>query len=113
MSNGSLALVAGLVLGRQRQRHVGAGIGILAQVLDGLADAVTGADVRQHQRELRCRNTQIKDGKFIVIRHKFPQMKVLYDPEKRMGSVIEKEANVPEAKIQRAFFEALAWAKKK
>ncbi|HEY2726380.1 MAG TPA: hypothetical protein VGI61_04350 [Parafilimonas sp.] len=58
-------------------------------------------------------SAQIKDGKFIVIRHKFPQMKILYDSEKRMGSVIEKEANVPEAKIQQAFFEALAWAKKK
>lgn len=39
-------------------------------------------------------------------------MKILYDPEKRMGSVIEKEAKVPEAKIQKAFFEALDWAKK-
>jgi hypothetical protein len=56
---------------------------------------------------------QEKDGKCIVVRHKFPQMKILYDPEKRMGSVIEKEANVPEAKIQKAFFEALDWAKKK
>jgi hypothetical protein len=55
---------------------------------------------------------QTKDGKCIVIRHKFPQMKILYDPEKRMGSVIEKEPNVPEAKIQKAFFEALDWAKK-
>jgi len=55
----------------------------------------------------------MEDGKCIVIRHKFPQMKILYDPEKRMGSVIEKQANVPEAKIQKAFFEALDWAKKK
>ncbi|HYJ62864.1 MAG TPA: hypothetical protein VEV62_03900 [Parafilimonas sp.] len=39
-------------------------------------------------------------------------MKILYDPEKRMGSVIEKEANISEAKIQKAFFEALDWAKK-
>lgn len=58
-------------------------------------------------------SVEMKDGKCIVIRHKFPQMKILYDPEKRMGSVIEKEANVPEAKIQKAFFEALDWAKKK
>jgi len=29
-----------------------------------------------------------------------------------MGSVIEKEANISEAKIQKAFFEALDWAKK-
>ena len=56
---------------------------------------------------------QTKDGKCIVIRHKFPQMKILYNPEKRMGSIIEKEANVPEARIQKAFFEALDWVKKK
>ena len=61
----------------------------------------------------RIHSVQMEDGKCIVIRHKFPQMKILYDPEKRMGSVIEKQANVPEAKIQKAFFEALDWAKKK
>ena len=60
----------------------------------------------------RIHSIQIEDGKCIVIRHKFPRMKILYDPEKRMGSVIEKEANVSEAKIQKAFFEALDWAKK-
>ena len=49
----ALALVAGLVLGGERQRHIGAGIGIFAEILDGLADAVAGARVRQHQRELR------------------------------------------------------------
>jgi hypothetical protein len=47
------SLVAGLILGRQRERDVGAGIGILAEVLDGLTDAVAGPDIRQHQRELR------------------------------------------------------------
>ncbi len=54
MLNGSLlALIAGLVLGRQRQRDVGAGIGILAEILHGLADAVAGPRIRQHQRKLR------------------------------------------------------------
>ena len=60
----------------------------------------------------QAHSVQMKDGTCIIIRHKFPQMKILYDPEKRMGSVIEKEANVPEAKIQKAFFEALDYAKK-
>ena len=55
---------------------------------------------------------QMQDGKCIVIRHKFPQMKILYNPEKRMGSVIEKEPNVPEAQIQQAFFKTLDWANK-
>jgi hypothetical protein len=55
---------------------------------------------------------QMQDGKCIVTRHKFPQMKILYNPEKGMGSVIEKEPNVPEAQIQQAFFKALDWAKK-
>ena len=47
------ALVAGFVLGGQRQRDLGAGIGVFAQILDGLADAVAGPRIRQHQRELR------------------------------------------------------------
>jgi hypothetical protein len=47
------SLIAGLVLGRQGQRDVGAGIGILAEILDGLADAVAGPRIRQHQRKLR------------------------------------------------------------
>ena len=51
------ALIAGLVLRRQRQRHVGAGIGILAEILDGLPDAVAGPRIRQHQRKLRRSRT--------------------------------------------------------
>ena len=47
------ALIAGLVLCRQRQRDVGAGIRILAEILDGLADAIAGPRIRQHQRKLR------------------------------------------------------------
>lgn len=35
-------LVSGFVLRGQRQRDVGAGIGIFAEILDGLADAVAG-----------------------------------------------------------------------
>ena len=53
----ALALIAGLVLCRQRQRDVGAGIGIFAEILDGLADAVAGPRIRQHQRKLRRRRT--------------------------------------------------------
>jgi hypothetical protein len=54
MLNGSLLpFVAGLVLGRQRQRNVGAGVGVFAEVLDRLADAVAGARIRQRQRKLR------------------------------------------------------------
>ena len=49
----ALALIAGLVLCRQGQRHVGAGIGVFAEILHGLADAVAGARIRQHQRKLR------------------------------------------------------------
>ena len=49
----ALALIAGLVLGRQRQRDVGAGIGVFAEILDGLADAVARPRIRQHQRKLR------------------------------------------------------------
>src|SRR5579872_3495899 len=49
----AMPLIAGLILGRQRQPDVGAGVRIFAEVLDGLAHAVTGADIRQHQRELR------------------------------------------------------------
>ncbi len=49
----ALALIAGLVFRRQCQRHVGAGVRILAEILDGLADAVAGPRIRQHQRELR------------------------------------------------------------
>ena len=49
----ALALIAGLVLRRQGQRHVGAGIGVFAEILHGLADAVAGARIRQHQRKLR------------------------------------------------------------
>ncbi len=49
----ALALIAGLVLCGQRQRDVGAGIGIFAQILHGLAYAVAGAGVRQRQREFR------------------------------------------------------------
>ena len=47
------ALIAGLVLGRQRQRDVGAGIGILAEILYSLADAITGTRIWKHQRKLR------------------------------------------------------------
>ena len=49
----ALAGVAGLVLGGQRQRDFGAGIGIFAEILDGLADAVARPRIRQHQRKLR------------------------------------------------------------
>ena len=49
----ALALIAGLVLCYKRQRHVGAGVRVFAEILDGLADAVAGARVRQHQREFR------------------------------------------------------------
>ena len=49
----ALALIAGLVFRRQGQGDVGAGIGIFAEILDGLADAVAGARIRQHQRKLR------------------------------------------------------------
>ena len=49
----ALALVAALVMGDQRHRHFGAGPGMIGQILDGLADAVPGARLRQHQREIR------------------------------------------------------------
>ena len=49
----ALALIAGLVLGRERQRDVGAGIGVFAEILHRLTDAVTGTRIRQHQRKLR------------------------------------------------------------
>ena len=49
----ALGLVAGLIACGQRQPHVGAGIGILGQILHGLADTVAGAGIRQHQGELR------------------------------------------------------------
>jgi hypothetical protein len=49
----ALALIAGLVLGRERQRHIGAGVGVFAEILHRLADAVAGARIRQHQRKLR------------------------------------------------------------
>ncbi len=54
---------------------------------------------------------KIEGNKYIITRHKFPEMKILYDPKRRMGSVIQKEPNVPEAKIQEAFFKAIDWAK--
>jgi hypothetical protein len=54
MLKGSLLpFIAGLVPGRERQRHIGAGIGIFAEILHRLADAVAGARIRQHQRKLR------------------------------------------------------------
>ena len=46
------ALVVGLVAGGERHHHVDAGPGMLGQILDGLADAVLGARLRQHQREV-------------------------------------------------------------
>ena len=46
------ALVAGFVARSQRHRHIGAGPRMFAQVLGGLADAVPGARLRQHQREI-------------------------------------------------------------
>ena len=49
----ALALIAGLVLGRERQRDVGAGVRVFAEILHRLADAVAGARIRQHQRKLR------------------------------------------------------------
>src|SRR3978361_486576 len=45
-------LIAGFILGRQRQRDVRAGIGVLAEILDGLADAVAGPRIGQHQRKV-------------------------------------------------------------
>ena len=50
-------LIAGLVLGRQGQRHIGAGIRILAEVLDGLADAVAGPRIRQSPAQIAARRT--------------------------------------------------------
>ena len=51
-SNGvALALVAGFVARGERHRHVGAGPGMVGQVLGGLPDAVLGARLRQHQRK--------------------------------------------------------------
>ena len=47
------SLVAGFILRRQRQRHIGAGIGIFAQVLDGLPDTVARARIRQAQCDRR------------------------------------------------------------
>ena len=47
------ALIAGLVLRRQGQGDVGAGIGILAEILDGLPDAIARPRIRKHQRKLR------------------------------------------------------------
>ena len=49
----ALALIAGLILRRQGQGDVGAGIGIFGEILDGLPDAVAGPGVRQRQRKLR------------------------------------------------------------
>ncbi len=49
----ALALIAGLVLCRQGQGDVGAGIGVFGEILDGLPDAVAGAGIRQRQRKLR------------------------------------------------------------
>ncbi len=46
-------LVAGLILGGQRERDVGAGVRVFAEILDRLAEAVAGARVRQHEGELR------------------------------------------------------------
>src|ERR1700693_3475558 len=44
------ALVVGLVAGDERHRHLGAGPGMVAQVLGGLADAVLDPRLRQRQR---------------------------------------------------------------
>ena len=60
------AFIAGLVLGRQRQRDVGAGIGVFAEILHGLADAVAGARIRQHQRELRRVEQRPRLGRLLV-----------------------------------------------
>ena len=48
----AVALVAALVAGDQRHHHVGAGPGMVGQILDGLADAFLGARLRQDQREI-------------------------------------------------------------
>ena len=48
----ALALVAALVAGDERHHHFGAGPGMIGQILDGLADAVAGARLRQDQREI-------------------------------------------------------------
>ena len=68
----ALALIAGLVLGGQRQRDVGAGIGILAEILHGLADAVAGARIRQHQRKLRRLEQRPRLGGLGILRHGLP-----------------------------------------
>ncbi len=49
----ALALVAAFVAGDERHHHFGAGPRMIGQILDGLADAVFGARLRQHQREIR------------------------------------------------------------
>ena len=52
-SNGALwPFVAGLVARGQYHRHVDAGPGMLGQILRGLPDAIAGARLRQHQREV-------------------------------------------------------------
>ena len=48
----ALALIAGFVVGNERHDHFGAGPGMIGQILDGLADAVLGARLRQDQREI-------------------------------------------------------------
>src|SRR5260370_970847 len=47
------ALIAGLVLRRQGQGAVGAGIRILTQILDRLSNAIAGPRIRKHKRKLR------------------------------------------------------------
>ena len=49
----ALADIAALVMGDERHRHFGAGPGMVGEILDGLADAVPGSRLRQHQRKLR------------------------------------------------------------
>ena len=53
----AMALIAGLVACRQGQGDVGAGIGILAEILDGLADAVAGPRIRQAPAKIAARRT--------------------------------------------------------
>lgn len=59
----------------------------------------------------RVHSFAMEDDKCIITRNRFPKMKVLYDPQNRMGSIIEKEPNVSEEKIQGGFGKALAWAR--
>jgi hypothetical protein len=60
----AFALVAALVAGDQRHHHVGAGPGMIGQILDGLADTFPGARLRQDQREIRRPIERMRTGVF-------------------------------------------------